>query len=137
MSLILLIAINFRTILKQSDGGPSKPAEVVIQTERDWSAFLATCPPSTRTKLKAEAIKFAEETVVAVALGENHDAAGWGEDKRAGILRTDWSGDDLDVAYSVVETDTQQDRARYPIHVIRTRKARKVSFHKTVIAEGG
>jgi hypothetical protein len=137
MSLILLLAIDFHTILKQSEGGPPKLAEAVVQTEREWAAFVETCSPEIRKRLQAEAIDFAKETVVAVALGENHDAGGWGERKTDGILKVTRSGDELTVAYTVIETDTQQERARYPVHIIRTRKARKISFQKTMIAEGG
>ncbi len=136
ISLILWLVIDFNTILKKSDGGPGKAVEAVIQTEQEWKTCVARCQSVTHTRLDAEAINFPEETVVAVAMGESHEAGVWGESQRAGVLSATRSGDQMSVGYTVIEADQQQEQLRSRVHIIRTWKASKVSFQKTKIAEG-
>jgi hypothetical protein len=130
--------VAFRTILKQSDDGPASENETVIRSEKEWKEFIDACSsPATRDVLRGEEVDFEKDMVIAVALGANSSHLGPNEEKQSGIQHVRSGEDGWVVDYNIVNTDVQDERPRYGLHVIKLSTAPKVSFRKGNRSIGG
>lgn len=130
--------IAFETILKVFEGGPKEAGETVIQDEGAWTEFIETCSSeSVRTRLLKEKPDFDRETILVVAIGEPHSILGEPYEKQAGIQRLRPSDDGLDVEYTIIGSDHLSPEAMYPLHVVKTAKAKGFRFKKSSKFYGG
>jgi hypothetical protein len=125
---------GFETVLKKLDGGPEKAAEVVIRSEKEWTAFVATVSSEAfRAELSKAKIDFGKEIAVAVARGPSQCVLTEGE----GIQKVTLDGDHAIVQYTVTEADQRDTKYNHAFQVVRTAKAKEVTFKKTAKVVGG
>lgn len=130
--------IAFETVLKVFEGGPEKAGEKVIQGEREWKAFIETCTSvPVRTRLLEEKPDFDRETILVLALGDSRSILGEPYEKMAGIQRIRPSADELDVECTIIHSDHLSTEPMYPVHVVKTAKAKGFRFKKSGKFFGG
>ncbi len=120
---------NFTTIVKALDGGPAKAGDHVIQTEKEWGDFVATCQSEEiKKKLLATKIDFSKETVVVIAertmciLGSEYYENEWG------IQKVTSKEGEITVEHNRIHSDHLDTKEKSQFHVIKTAKAKKVTF---------
>lgn len=129
---------SFESTFKGEDGGPKKAAEVVIQSEKEWKAFVETCQSAdVRKKLEEAKVDFTKETIVAVAIGPNGSKLTVSELTHAGVQKVQADDGKAIVEYCVVDSDARLNEPLYPLHVVKMPKVKSVTFKKTEKTFGG
>lgn len=119
---------GFATLLKETDGGPKKPEQVVIQSDTEWKNFIDSLQAeAAKKKLLTESIDFKTHSVVAVCeksasiLGEVYE-------KESGVQKVTIDQGDATVECNTVYSDHQDTKPHFRIHVIKISKSKKVTF---------
>jgi hypothetical protein len=119
---------TFTTILKETDGGPQKGGEIVIQSEKEWKKFVETCQSETvKKKLTAEKVDFSKYTIVVVA-EQNSSILGDLYERQAGVQNVTATDEGALIEYNVVFSDHLDTKPRFRLHVAKIAKSKKVTF---------
>lgn len=125
-------SVKHAVIIKTADGGPKTKGELVLQSAKDWKAFIATCTsPKIRAALTKRKIDFRKKTIIAVAQGDNRSILGSPHyEKLSGVQDVRQVDGKVVVAHAVIHSDHLSIAPMYPLNVISVPKTKKVEFRR-------